>query len=136
MARSLSPQHLPTAPVPAPIESTGRQRATGVALMLTAGTSTLFGASFGALAFPAIGPVGVVAVRQWVAVIVLGAAARPKFWRFRASQWRPILVLAFTFMLMNLCVYVAIDRIGLGLTITLEFLGPVAARIESGMPQP
>jgi inner membrane transporter RhtA len=29
-------------------------------------------------------------------------------------------------MLMNLCVYVAIDRIGLGLTITLEFLGPLA----------
>jgi inner membrane transporter RhtA len=94
--------------------------------MLTAATSTQFGASFGALAFPAIGPVGVVAVRQWVAAIVLGAVARPKFWRFRASQWRPILVLAFTFMLMNLCVYVAIDRIGLGLTITLEFLGPLA----------
>jgi inner membrane transporter RhtA len=126
MARNLSPQHLPTAPVPAPTESTGRQRAAGVALMLTAATSTQFGASFGALAFPAIGPVGVVAVRQWVAAIVLGAVARPKFWRFRASQWRPILVLAFTFMLMNLCVYVAIDRIGLGLTITLEFLGPLA----------
>lgn len=126
MARNLFAQHLPTAPVPAPIEGTGRDRAVGVGLMLTAATSTQFGASFGALAFPAIGPVGVVAVRQRVAAIVLGAAARPKFWRFRASQWRPILVLAFTFMLMNLCVYVAIDRIGLGLTITLEFLGPLA----------
>lgn len=125
MARTLAPHHLPTAPVATPPEATGRERALGVSLMLGSATSAQFGSSFGALAFPAVGPVGVVAVRQWVAALVLGIAARPKFWRFRADQWRPILVLACTYMLMNLCVYLAIERIGLGLTVTLEFLGPL-----------
>ena len=39
-----------------------RQRAAGVALMLASSASNQTGAALGALAFPTIGPVGVVAV--------------------------------------------------------------------------
>ncbi len=104
-------------------------RATGVAMMLGSGLSTQVGASLGALAFPVIGPVGVVAVRQWVAGVVLVAVGRPKLRSFTRHQWLPVLALAAVFAVMNLSLYTAIDRIGLGLAVTLEFLGPLGVAL-------
>ncbi|MEU6843364.1 EamA family transporter [Streptomyces sp. NPDC046716] len=104
-------------------------RGPGVALMLGSGLANQTGAAVAALAFPVIGPVGVVAVRQWVAAVVLGAVARPRPGRFTAAQWRPVLALAVVFAAMNLSLYTAIDRIGLGLAVTLEFLGPLAVAL-------
>ncbi|MFZ2241098.1 MAG: EamA family transporter, partial [Gordonia amarae] len=40
------------------------RRASGIAMMLSSAASNQVGAALGAKAFPAIGPVGVVAVRQ------------------------------------------------------------------------
>src|SRR5260221_9865617 len=54
-------------------------RLTGIALMTGSAASNHVGAATAALAFPALGPAGVVAVRQWVAGALLLAAARPKF---------------------------------------------------------
>ncbi|MEU9498001.1 EamA family transporter [Streptomyces sp. NPDC048196] len=93
--------------------------------MLGSGLSNQSGAALAALAFPVIGPAGVVAVRQWVAAAVLGAAGRPRLRSFTAAQWRPVLGLALVFAGMNLSLYTAIERIGLGLAVTLEFLGPL-----------
>src|SRR5262245_20844496 len=104
--------------------TTRRQRAAGIALMLASSASNQTGAALGALAFPIIGPVGVVAVRQFVTAIVLAPLVRPKFHGLRKDQWLPILGLVVVFSVMNLCLYAAIDRIGLGLAVTLEFLGP------------
>ncbi|MFD0037820.1 DMT family transporter [Streptomyces anulatus] len=105
--------------------SRGAGRGAGVALMLGSGLSNQTGASVAALAFPVIGPAGVVAVRQWVAAVILGAVGRPRLRHFTAEQWRPVLGLALVFAGMNLSLYTAIDRIGLGLAVTLEFLGPL-----------
>ncbi|MFQ1003744.1 EamA family transporter [Modestobacter sp. SSW1-42] len=98
----------------------------GVAMMAGSALSNQVGAAVGALAFPAIGAVGVVAVRQWVAGAVLVAVARPRPWRFTAAQWRPVLLLVVVFATMNLSLYTAVDRVGLGLAVTLEFLGPLS----------
>jgi inner membrane transporter RhtA len=99
--------------------------------MLASAMSSQAGASAGALAFPVIGPLGVVAVRQWVAAAVLWATARPKPRSFTAAQWRPVLALALTYAVMNLTLYTAIDRVGLGLAVTLEFLGPLSVALIS-----
>jgi len=109
----------------------GTGRLTGVALMLGSALSNQAGASAGALAFPAIGPLGVVAIRQWVAAAVLWATARPRPRAFTAAQWRPVLALALAYAVMNLTLYTAIDRIGLGLAVTLEFLGPLTVALAS-----
>ncbi|MFE0173153.1 DMT family transporter, partial [Streptomyces sp. NPDC059002] len=101
----------------------------GMALMLGSGLSNQSGAAVATFAFPVLGPVGVVAVRQWVAAAVLGAAGRPRVRRFTAAQWRPVLGLALVFAAMNLSLYTAIDRIGLGLAVTLEFLGPLTVAL-------
>lgn len=67
----------------------------------------------GALAFPVIGPVAVVAIRQWVAAAILLAVGRPRLRVFTRRQWVPVIGLASVFVVMNLAVYIAIDRIGL-----------------------
>ncbi|WP_326761758.1 EamA family transporter [Streptomyces phaeochromogenes] len=107
------------------------QRLAGVATMIGSGLSTQTGAAIGSLAFPVLGPVGVVAVRQYVAAVVLLAVARPRLRSFTWWQWRPVLLLALVFGTMNLSLYSAIDRIGLGLAVTLEFLGPLAIALTA-----
>ncbi|MEU0794184.1 EamA family transporter [Amycolatopsis sp. NPDC005961] len=97
----------------------------GVAAMLASGLSTQLGAAIGSLAFPVLGPAGVVAVRQCVAAAVLLAVGRPRLRSFTRRQWAPVLLLTAVFGVVNLSLYTAIDRIGLGLAVTLEFLGPL-----------
>jgi inner membrane transporter RhtA len=97
--------------------------------MLGSGLSNQLGAALGALAFPVLGPAGVVAVRQWVAGVALLAIGRPRLRSFTWRQWRPVLALALVFATMNLSLYTAIDRIGLGLAVTLEFLGPLSVAL-------
>jgi inner membrane transporter RhtA len=110
--------------------STGRpDRLAGIALMTGSAASTQLGAATAALAFPVLGPAGVVAVRQWVAGAVLFTTVRPRLTSFTRQQWRPVLALALIFATMNLSLYMAIDRIGLGLAVTLEFLGPLAVAL-------
>lgn len=108
-----------------------RTRLRDVALMLTAAASTQTGAAFGAHAFPAIGPAGVVAVRQLVAAAVLLPLGRPAVRSLRWAQWWPVLLLAGVFAAMNLAVYTTVDRLGLALAITLEFLGPLGVALAS-----
>jgi inner membrane transporter RhtA len=99
--------------------------------MLTGATSNQVGAAVGAHAFDAIAPVGVVAVRQVVAATVLLPVARPPVRRMTWPQWWPTLLLAAVFGGMNLGLYTAIDRVGLALAVTLEFLGPLAVALAA-----
>jgi inner membrane transporter RhtA len=101
----------------------------GVALMTGSALSVQLGAATAALAFPVLGPAGVVAIRQWVAGAVLLGSVRPKFRSFTGRQWRPVLALALIFAIMNLCLYAAIATVGLGLAVTLEFLGPLSVAL-------
>lgn len=106
-----------------------RPHTQGVALMLTSATSNQTGAGLGALAFPTIGPVGVVAVRQFVTAAILVPVVRPKMRTFTKDHWYPLVGLAAVFSVMNLSLYLAIERVGLATAVTLEFLGPLAVAI-------
>ena len=106
-----------------------RDRLAGIALMTGSAASNQLGAATAALAFPVLGPAGVVAIRQWVAGAILFTTVRPRFTSFTREQWRPVLALALIFATMNLSLYLAIDRIGLGLAVTLEFLGPLSVAL-------
>ncbi|WP_017601578.1 EamA family transporter, partial [Nocardiopsis lucentensis] len=68
---------------------------------------------------------------QWVAAVTLLCVGRPRPWTFTAAQWRPVLGLAVVFATMNLSLYAAIDRVGLGLAVTLEFLGPLTVALAT-----
>ncbi|GAB2806856.1 EamA family transporter [Lentzea nigeriaca] len=97
--------------------------------MTASAASSQLGAAVGAHAFAAIGPAGVVAVRQFVAAAVLLPVARPDPRRFTWAQWWPTIALGLVFATMNLTLYTAVDRIGLGLAVTLEVLGPLAVAL-------
>jgi inner membrane transporter RhtA len=101
----------------------------GLVTMLASGASNQAGAAVGAHAFAAIGPAGVVAVRQLIAAAVLLPTVRPPVARFTWRQWWPVIALGLVFAAMNLSLYTAVDRIGLGLAVTLEFLGPLAVAL-------
>ena len=103
--------------------------ARGIATMTGSAMSNQVGAALGVHAFAALGPPGVVAVRQWVAALVLLPVARPPLRRMTWAQWWPAVLLAAVFGCMNLSLYTSIDRIGLGLAVTLEFLGPLAVAL-------
>jgi inner membrane transporter RhtA len=115
-----------TAPAP---ETARRSLLGATATMLGSAASNQVGAAVGAHAFPAIGPAGVVAVRQFVAAAVLLPVARPDIRRFTWRQWWPTLLLGLVFAVMNLSLYTAVDRIGLGLAVTLEVLGPLGVAL-------
>jgi inner membrane transporter RhtA len=109
--------------------ATSAGRLSGVALMTGSAASNQFGAATAALAFPVLGPAGVVAVRQLVAGVVLVGTVRPTYASFTRRQWCLVAALALIFATMNLSLYTSIDRIGLGLAVTLEFLGPLSVAL-------
>ncbi|MDC0769038.1 EamA family transporter [Streptomyces sp. HD] len=119
----------PTDPLTDPEPTRGRLA--GVATMIGSGLSNQTGAAIGSLAFPVLGPVGVVAVRQYVAALVLLAVDRPRPRTFSWRQWWPVTLLAVVFGTMNLSLYSSIDRVGLGLAVTLEFLGPLTIALAT-----
>lgn len=131
MCRMPAPSTTDPVALPAPAAPPGRRRLFGVATMVGSGLSNQTGAAIGSLAFPVIGPVGVVAVRQYVAAVVLLAVGRPRLRSFTWRQWWPVLALAVVFGAMNLSLYTAVDRIGLGLAVTLEFLGPLTIALAA-----
>jgi inner membrane transporter RhtA len=116
--------------------ATSRQRGAGIAMMLTSSAANQTGAALGAMAFPTIGPVGVVAVRQLVTAIVLTPIVRPRLRGLHKDQWWPVIGLAVVFSVMNLSLYAAVDRIGLALAVTLEFLGPLTVAIAGSRRVP
>ncbi|TVU60989.1 EamA family transporter [Paenarthrobacter nitroguajacolicus] len=106
-------------------------KAGGAATLVASALSNQLGAATGSLAFPVLGPVGVVAVRQLVAAVVLLPMVRPRLRDLSWAQWWPVLLLAVSFGTMNLGLYASIQRIGLGLAVPLEFLGPLAVALIS-----
>lgn len=111
------------------MEDTRRERTIGIATMLGSAASNQVGAALGALAFPVIGPVGVVAVRQFIAAGLLGVLSRPSLRGIPGRTWASVLGLALTMGVMNLSLYVTVQRLGLGLAVALEFLGPLAVAL-------
>ena len=116
-------------PTGAGVSGAQRSRGAGIALLTGSAAANQLGAATAALAFPVLGPVGVVAIRQWIAAGVLLATVRPRVTTFTRRQWGPVIALALIFGTMNVTLYSAIDRIGLGLAVTIEFLGPLSVAL-------
>jgi inner membrane transporter RhtA len=110
---------------------TGERRADPgpVAAVALSASSVQAGAAFGATLFPLIGPFGVTAMRQVVSAIALLAIARPPLRRLGLRRLAPALVLGVVLVGMNFSLYSAVQRIGLGLGVTVEFLGPLAVAL-------
>lgn len=123
----------PTATPGSPTSSVGADDAAvpgrPVAAILGAAMGNQLGAAIGALAFPVLGPSGVVAVRQVVAASVLLPWSRPRIRTLGVQDWVLVTSLALVMAIMNLALYRSVERVGLGMAVTLEFLGPLGVAV-------
>jgi inner membrane transporter RhtA len=109
----------------------GLDRVPPIALVLGGVTSIQFGAALAATLFDDLGPAGVSVLRLGFAAIILMALFRP---RVRGRPARVLgLAVAFGLILggMNLSFYEALDRIPLGVAVTIEFAGPLAVAVAT-----
>ncbi len=96
-------------------------RPLGAALLVVAAAiSQEVGAAFGVGLFAAVGTVGALFARFAVAGVILCAAVRPSVRGLTRQAWGAAIALAATLGTMNFCFYLAIDRIPLGVAVTIE----------------
>lgn len=100
-----------------------------VVLVLTAISSVQVGAAVAKTLFDEIGPSGTVFVRVVFAALVLALVWRPRVSGRRRAEILLAVVFGLTLAGMNLAFYSALDRIPLGITVTLEFVGPLGVAV-------
>jgi inner membrane transporter RhtA len=109
------------------VSTDGRGRR--IAGVVVSASSVQVGAAVGATVFPLVGPFGVAAMRQLVSAVTLLAIARPPLTRIGLKRLTPALLLGLVLVGMNTVLYAAVQRIGLGLAVTVEFLGPLTVAL-------
>jgi inner membrane transporter RhtA len=100
-------------------------RVSSVGLVLGAVVSVQVGAAVATTLFGEVGPVGTVTLRLGFAALVLAAIWRPALTSMRGTRAREVIVFGLALAAMNTTFYLALDRIPLGIAVTLEFVGPL-----------
>jgi inner membrane transporter RhtA len=105
------------------------------ALVLTGILSVQFGAGLAARLFTQISPAAVTGLRLWISAAVMAVlGARPLRGALAGRSWRDAAVVAgfgLTLAVMNLSIYQSFARIPLGISVTVEFLGPLGVAVAS-----
>jgi inner membrane transporter RhtA len=105
--------------------NTDRRRLAALAGVVAAMASIQVGAGLAKSLFAQVGPEGIAALRLVFAALILIAVWRP--WRTppppRARGW--ILCYGLALGAMNLCFYLALERLPLGVAVALELSGPL-----------
>ncbi len=87
------------------------------------------GATLAKSLFPLVGAGGTAALRLALAAVILLAVWRPWHIRFTAAQLRTLIVYGVAMGWMNYCFYLALSYIPLGITMALEFTGPLGVAL-------
>jgi inner membrane transporter RhtA len=110
---------------------TGAQRAMPVALVLGGVFSVQFGAAVATSLFDEIGPTGTVFLRVGISAVLLWVIWRPSVRDHPVDDLRLAALFGVSLAAMNLSFYEALDRIPLGIAVTLEFVGPLGVAIAA-----
>ncbi|MDR6763384.1 inner membrane transporter RhtA [Flavobacterium sp. 2755] len=100
-----------------------------VPAVLLAIISVQCGAAIAKTLFPAIGAAGTASIRIGVSALILLLAYRPNLKAITPAQWKIVIPYGLSLGAMNLIFYFAIERIPIGLAVTLEFMGPLLVAI-------
>ncbi|HEX5618481.1 MAG TPA: EamA family transporter [Solirubrobacteraceae bacterium] len=103
--------------------------ARGVALVVAGVLSAQFGAGYAVTLFDELGPGGAVFLRQGIAAVVLLIIWRPRLAGHAPADLRLAGAFGIALGVMNWAIYSAMDRIPLGIAVTIEFAGPLAVAV-------
>ncbi|CAN5355307.1 EamA family transporter [soil metagenome] len=96
-----------------------------VVLVLGAVVSVQFGGAMAVLLLPLIGVGGSVTLRLVVATVILWALVRPHLRGRTRTDWAVVARFAVALTVMNLAFYASLERLPIGVAVTIEFLGPL-----------
>jgi inner membrane transporter RhtA len=87
------------------------------------------GAAIAKSLFPVIGAAGTASLRIGISAIILLLVYRPNLRMITPPQWKLVIPYGLSLGAMNLIFYLAIERIPVGLGVTLEFVGPLLVAV-------
>jgi inner membrane transporter RhtA len=101
------------------------RRVPAPALVLAAIVSVQFGGAMAATLIPLVGVFGSVTLRLTIAAAILAVIVRPRIRGRSTSDWLTVAAFGAILATMNLFFYGALARIPIGVTVTVEFIGPL-----------
>lgn len=101
------------------------QKAPPWVLVLTSIMSVQLGASIARSLFPVLGATGTLLLRLGFSALLLSVVVRPRVGGWSAATWRSVVVLGLCLGGMNLCFYLSLRDVPLGVAVTVEFTGPL-----------
>jgi inner membrane transporter RhtA len=110
-------------------EKTGGRTRGAAVLVLASIVSVQCGSALATTLFDSIGTAGAVFLRAGFGALVLLAVTRGAVLRAREWPHRDVIALGVAVAAVNLFFYAALDRLPLGITVTLEFVGPLGVAI-------
>jgi inner membrane transporter RhtA len=107
------------------------ERLTSMSLVMGAVASVQIGAAIATTLFDELGPAGTVLLRTGFAAVVLVLLWRPSLRGRSRVALRDAVLFGLALAGMNLTFYAALDRIPLGIAVTLEFTGPFLVAVAA-----
>jgi inner membrane transporter RhtA len=109
--------------------STRASATPAVALVIVGLACQEVGAAIAVLLFPEVGPLGMVMLRLGFSAVLLLLIARPRVRGHSRDGWLAVLGFGLVLAVMNGLFYLALERLPLGVTVTIEVLGPLVLSI-------
>src|SRR5690348_13179335 len=100
-----------------------------VGLVVLGILSVQVGAAFAKTLFPVLGPYGTVFLRLVFAALILMLVWRPRVRGHNGRAYLLVLLFGLVFAAMNTSFYAALDRLPLGVAVTVEFVGPLGVAV-------
>jgi inner membrane transporter RhtA len=114
---------------PPPLQRSRLARTPSPVLVIGGIASVQFGSALATQIFAQVGPAGAVLLRLVGASIVLSLIFRPGVRGRSRREWMLVALFGFVLAGLNLSFYEALDRIPLGIAVTIEFIGPLAVGV-------
>ena len=96
-----------------------------VVLVVAGVLSVQLGGAIAATLIPDVGVLGSVALRMWFAAALLLAIARPRLSGRDRGDWATAVAFGVALLSMNTAFYGSLDRLPIGVAVTVEFSGPL-----------
>lgn len=116
-------------PVTARAGARGGVAGSAVGLVVAGLVCQEVGASIAVLLFDEVGPLGMVMLRLAFSAIILLLLTRPRLRGHARRDWGAVIVFGLVLAGMNGLFYLALERLPLGITVTIEVLGPLTLSI-------